>query len=106
MTWRRARAYALVVIALYVVAWGTVNWLLDCACFAIMFTSIHAPIPWTSEACTRAVTVHLGGTFDEIAASERALRTGRRRRISPILSSGPVLSQPIPAPLQKQSRRR
>jgi uncharacterized membrane protein YbhN (UPF0104 family) len=29
-----------------VVAWGTVNWLLDCACFAIMFTSIHAPIPW------------------------------------------------------------
>lgn len=29
-----------------VVAWGTVNWLLDCAAFAIMFTAIHAPIPW------------------------------------------------------------
>jgi hypothetical protein len=29
-----------------VVAWGTTNWLLDCACFALMFTAIHAPIPW------------------------------------------------------------
>jgi uncharacterized protein (TIRG00374 family) len=29
-----------------VVTWGTINWLLDCACFALMFTAIHAPIPW------------------------------------------------------------
>jgi hypothetical protein len=29
-----------------VVAWGSTNWLLDCACFALMFTAIHAPIPW------------------------------------------------------------
>jgi uncharacterized protein (TIRG00374 family) len=29
-----------------VVGWGTTNWLLDCACFALMFTAIHAPIPW------------------------------------------------------------
>ena len=29
-----------------VVAWGATNWLLDCACFALMFTAIHAPIPW------------------------------------------------------------
>jgi putative heme transporter len=29
-----------------VIAWGTANWLFDCACFAIMFTAIHAPIPW------------------------------------------------------------
>jgi hypothetical protein len=29
-----------------IVAWGTVNWLLDCACFAMMFLAIHAPIPW------------------------------------------------------------
>ena len=26
--------------------WGTVNWLLDCACFAMMFVAIDAPIPW------------------------------------------------------------
>ena len=29
-----------------IVAWGTVNWLLDCACFAMMFRAIDAPIPW------------------------------------------------------------
>ncbi|HWD54360.1 MAG TPA: YbhN family protein [Acidimicrobiales bacterium] len=29
-----------------IVVWGTVNWLLDCACFAMMFLAIHAPIPW------------------------------------------------------------
>jgi hypothetical protein len=29
-----------------VVAWGTSNWLLDCACFALMFEAIGAPIPW------------------------------------------------------------
>ena len=29
-----------------VVGWGTANWLLDCACFAMMFPAIHAPIPW------------------------------------------------------------
>ncbi len=26
--------------------WGTINWLFDCACFAMMFLAIHAPIPW------------------------------------------------------------
>ena len=39
--------------------------------------ALDAPIPWTSEACTRAGTVHLGGTFAEIAASERASWEGR-----------------------------
>ena len=30
-----------------ILAWGTVNWLLDCACFAMMFVAIDAPVPWT-----------------------------------------------------------
>jgi hypothetical protein len=29
-----------------IVTWGTFNWLLDCACFAMMFLAIGAPIPW------------------------------------------------------------
>ncbi len=29
-----------------VVAWGTANWLFDCACFAMMFVAVHAPVPW------------------------------------------------------------
>jgi phytoene dehydrogenase-like protein len=33
-------------------------------------------IPWTNPACSRAGTVHVGGTLDEIAAGERALWRG------------------------------
>jgi hypothetical protein len=29
-----------------VVLWGSLNWLLDCACFAMMFQAVGAPIPW------------------------------------------------------------
>lgn len=34
--------------------------------------ALHEGIPWTAEACRRAGTVHIGGSYDEIAASERA----------------------------------
>lgn len=37
LDWRRILA---------IVAWGTANWLLDCACFAMMFLAIGAAIPW------------------------------------------------------------
>ena len=39
--------------------------------------ALDGPIPWRAEECTRAATVHLGGTLDEIAASERAPWDGR-----------------------------
>ncbi len=29
-----------------ILTWGAFNWLLDCACFAMMFSAIGAPIPW------------------------------------------------------------
>jgi uncharacterized protein (TIRG00374 family) len=29
-----------------VVLWGSGNWLLDCACFAMMFPAVGAPVPW------------------------------------------------------------
>jgi len=29
-----------------IIGWGTVNWLLDCVCFAMMFLALGAPIPW------------------------------------------------------------
>jgi phytoene dehydrogenase-like protein len=34
--------------------------------------ALSGPIPWRAAACARAGTVHLGGTFDEIAAAEAA----------------------------------
>ena len=33
--------------------------------------ALDGPIPWTAPECRGAGTVHLGGTFEEIAASER-----------------------------------
>jgi len=39
--------------------------------------ALSDPIPWAAEACRRAGTVHVGGTLDEIAASERAVAEGR-----------------------------
>ena len=35
--------------------------------------ALNSPIPWKAEACQHAGTVHLGATFAEIAASERAI---------------------------------
>ena len=35
--------------------------------------ALDGPIPWRAAECARAGTVHVGGTFDEIAASERAV---------------------------------
>ena len=39
--------------------------------------ALNAPIPWKAQECLRAATVHVGGSMDEIAASERAMARGR-----------------------------
>ena len=39
--------------------------------------ALAAPIPWRDTSIARAGTVHLGGTFEEIAASERDIWRGR-----------------------------
>jgi phytoene dehydrogenase-like protein len=39
--------------------------------------AIEGDIPWTNPDCRRAGMVHLGGTFDEIARSERQRAEGR-----------------------------
>ncbi len=39
--------------------------------------ALDGPIPWRSEECRRAATVHLGGSLDEIAASEWGAWSGR-----------------------------
>ena len=39
--------------------------------------AVEGGVPWTAEVAHRAGTVHLGGTFDEVAANERAIVDGR-----------------------------
>jgi len=38
--------------------------------------ALSGAIPWQAEACRRAATVHLGGSLEEIARSERLAWTG------------------------------
>jgi phytoene dehydrogenase-like protein len=39
--------------------------------------ALDGPVPWRADACAQAATVHLGGTLDEIADSERAMWQGK-----------------------------
>jgi phytoene dehydrogenase-like protein len=39
--------------------------------------ALTSPIPWKSELCRRAGTIHLGGTIDEIASAEREIARGK-----------------------------
>lgn len=39
--------------------------------------ALDGPIPWTAPAATRTATVHVGGTFEEVAAAEAQVAEGR-----------------------------
>ncbi len=39
--------------------------------------ALDGPIPWANDDCARAATVHLGGTLEEITASESEVQAGR-----------------------------
>ncbi|HEV3212965.1 MAG TPA: NAD(P)/FAD-dependent oxidoreductase [Acidimicrobiales bacterium] len=39
--------------------------------------ALRGPVPWAAEACRRAGTVHVGGTFEEVAAAEAAVADGQ-----------------------------
>ena len=60
--------------------------------------ALDAPIPWTATACARAGTVHLGGTLQEIAESERAPWRGRHAERPFVLLAQHSLFDPSRAP--------
>jgi phytoene dehydrogenase-like protein len=39
--------------------------------------AVEGGVPWANEACRRAGTVHVGGSFEEVVAAERAVNRGR-----------------------------
>ena len=65
--------------------------------------ALSAPIPWKSSDCLRAATVHLGGTFEEIAASEKAVRRGQHADRPFVLLAQPSLFDPSRAPEGKHT---
>jgi phytoene dehydrogenase-like protein len=60
--------------------------------------ALTAPIPWKASECLRAATVHLGGTFEEIAESEKATRMGRHTERPFVLLAQPTIFDPTRAP--------
>jgi phytoene dehydrogenase-like protein len=65
--------------------------------------ALSEPIPWKARDCLRAATVHLGGTLEEIAASERAVRHDRLAERPYILLSQPTLFDPSRAPVDRHT---
>ncbi len=63
--------------------------------------ALDAPIPWRAAACARAATVHLGGTLEEIAHSERDAWEGRVSDRPFVLLVQPTLFDPSRAPAGK-----
>jgi len=60
--------------------------------------ALAGPIPWLASDCRRAGTVHLGGTFEEIARSEAEVWRGLLPRQPYVLLSQPSLFDSTRAP--------
>jgi phytoene dehydrogenase-like protein len=60
--------------------------------------ALSQPIPWRAADCGLAATVHLGGTFEEIAHSEKEMSQGRIADKPFVLLAQPSLFDPTRAP--------
>jgi phytoene dehydrogenase-like protein len=60
--------------------------------------TLDGPIPWASPEVARAATVHLGGTLEEIAASERQVWQGDHPEKPYVLLAQQSLFDPSRAP--------
>jgi phytoene dehydrogenase-like protein len=65
--------------------------------------ALSQPIPWRSPECSRAATVHLGGTLTEIACSEHDAFYGRHNHNPYVLLVQPSLFDPSRAPAGKHT---
>jgi len=65
--------------------------------------ALDGAIPWAAAICRGAGTVHLGGTLEEIAASEDDVARGRTPRRPFVLLSQPGVADPTRAPAGKST---
>jgi phytoene dehydrogenase-like protein len=65
--------------------------------------ALSAPIPWRASECLRAATVHLGGSFEDISASEAAIRCGQIADRPFVLLAQPSLFDSGRAPAGKHT---
>ena len=60
--------------------------------------ALSQPVPWRAAECHRAITVHLGGAFEEIAKSEAAISKGQHPERPFVLTAQPSHFDPTRAP--------
>jgi phytoene dehydrogenase-like protein len=65
--------------------------------------ALDGPVPWAAEAARRAGTLHLGGTFGEVARSEAEVAAGRHPERPFCLVAQPGVVDPSRAPQGKQT---
>ncbi|HEV3366960.1 MAG TPA: NAD(P)/FAD-dependent oxidoreductase [Acidimicrobiales bacterium] len=65
--------------------------------------ALSGPVPWSAEVCRRAGTLHLGGTFDEVAASEADVHAGRHPGRPYCIVVQPGVADPGRAPGDQQT---
>ena len=60
--------------------------------------ALDGPVPWSSEICRAAPTLHLGGTFEEIARGEAEVAAGRHPQRPFCIAVQPSTIDPTRAP--------
>jgi len=65
--------------------------------------ALSGQVPWKGEKCRQAGTVHLGGTFEEIAAAEMAAWQGKISDRPFVILAQPSLFDPSRAPAGKHT---
>jgi phytoene dehydrogenase-like protein len=65
--------------------------------------ALDGPVPWSADACRRTVTVHVGGSFEEVARSEAAVRAGRHPDRPFVLLAQPSVLDTTRAPEGQQT---
>jgi phytoene dehydrogenase-like protein len=60
--------------------------------------ALSGPVPWEAEACRETVTLHLGGTLEEVAASEAEVAAGRHPGRPYCIVVQPCVVDPTRAP--------
>ncbi|HEX9065753.1 MAG TPA: NAD(P)/FAD-dependent oxidoreductase [Streptosporangiaceae bacterium] len=65
--------------------------------------ALDGPVPWQAGACRQAATVHVGGRFEDIAASEADVAAGRHPVRPYCLVAQPGVIDPTRAPVGQQT---
>jgi phytoene dehydrogenase-like protein len=60
--------------------------------------ALREPVPWKAPECKRAITVHVGGSFQDIAEAEKTVAQGREAERPFVLAAQPTLFDPSRAP--------